>query len=90
METEDGLDVQCVPYDEQFLINGRRKHAPRLTVLVKKAVFVIIQGENRIDLIMRGEEGEDYLVCQVWYYLCKVTSTEKRSRGLLLRPRHEG
>ena len=75
-ETADGLDVQCVPYDELYLINGRRKDAPRLTVLVEKAVFVIIQDENGIEQTMRGEDGEDYLVCQVWYYLGKVISIE--------------
>lgn len=75
-ETADGLDVQCVPYDELYLINGRRKDAPRLTVLVEKAVFVPFADEDGNNLVEVDEKGEEYLVCQVWYYLGKVTSTE--------------
>ena len=75
-ETDEGLDVQCVKYDELYLINGRRKDAPRLTVLVEKAEFVPFMDEDGNDLIQVDEKGDEYLVCQVWYYLGKVTSTE--------------
>ena len=75
-ETDEGLNVQCVKYDELYLINGRRKEAPRLTVLVEKAEFVPFVDEEGNDLIQVGEDGEEYLVCQVWYYLGTVTSTE--------------
>ena len=75
-ETEDGLDVQCVRYDELYLINGRRKEAPRLTVLVEKAVFVPFIDEDGNDIVEVDADGNEFLVCQVWYYLGKVTSTE--------------
>lgn len=75
-QTDEGLDVQCVKYDELYLINGRRKEAPRLTVLVEKAEFVPFSDEDGNDLLQVGPDGEEYLVCQVWYYLGKVTSTE--------------
>ena len=75
-ETEDGLDVQCVQYDELYLINGRRKDAPRLTVLVEKALFVPFADEDGNDLVEVDADGNEFLVCQVWYYLGKVTSTE--------------
>ena len=75
-ETEDGLDVQCVHYDELYLINGRRKEAPRLTVLVEKAVFVPFIDEDGNDIVEVDADGNEFLVCQVWYYLGKVISTE--------------
>ena len=75
-ETEDGLDVQCVRYDELYLINGRRKEAPRLTVLVEKAVFVPFIDEDGNDIVEVDANGDEFLVCQVWYYLGKVISTE--------------
>ncbi len=75
-ETEDGLDVQCVQYDELYLINGRRKDAPRLTVLVEKAVFVPFIDEDGNDIVEVDADGNEFLVCQVWYYLGKVISTE--------------
>ena len=75
-ETDEGLDIQCVQYDELYLINGRRKEAPRLTVQVKSAEFVPFIDEDGNDMVTIGEDGEEYLVCQVWYHLGKVTSTE--------------
>ena len=75
-EREDGgLDVTCVPYDELYLINGRRKDAPRLTVKVERAEFVIFTNEKGEDLTYM-ENGEEWLVCQVWYYLGDVVSYE--------------
>lgn len=37
------MDVVPIKYDALVLINGRRKDAPRLTVEVKSAEFIILQ-----------------------------------------------
>lgn len=74
-ETPEGLDVRCVPYEELLLVNGRRKDAPRLVVQVKRAEFVIFTDEEGNDLTFT-ENGEEWLVCQVWYYLGDVVSYE--------------
>ena len=44
----DDKDVDVVPikYDALVLINGRRKDAPRLTVEVKSAEFIIFTDED--------------------------------------------
>lgn len=67
--------VDCVPYDELYLINGRRKDAPRLTVAVERAEFVVMADEEGNDLTF-VENGEEYYVCQVWYHLGRITGTE--------------
>lgn len=72
---EDVTEVNCVHYDALYLINGRRKDAPRMTVAVDHAEFIIMSDENGNDLTFT-EKGEEYLVCQVWYYLKDVLSTE--------------
>lgn len=75
-ELENGdIQVDCVEYDELYLINGRRKDAPRLSVEIKEAEFVVIQDENGNDATYE-ENGQEYIVCQVWYHLGKVTGTE--------------
>ena len=72
----DDDSIQCVQYDELYLINGRRKDAPRLTVLVENAEFVLFTDEDGNGIIDTTEKGEEYLVSQVWSHLGKVTSTE--------------
>lgn len=72
---EEYVEVNCVPYDALYLINGRRKDAPRLTVAVDHAEFIIMSDENGNDLTFE-ENGEEYLVCQVWYYLGAILDTE--------------
>ena len=72
---KDVSEVTCVPYDALYLINGRRKDAPRLTVKVENAEFVIFCDEDGNDLTFT-ENGKEYLVCQVWYYLGDVVDTE--------------
>lgn len=69
------VNVTPVHYDALYLINGRRKNAPRLTVEVKSAEFVVLTDENGKDLTFE-EKGNEYYVCQVWYHLGKVISTE--------------
>lgn len=75
-ETPDGgVDVTCVPYDEILLINGRRKDSPRLVVEVKRADFVVFTDTEGNDITFT-ENGEEWLVCQVWYYLGDVIASE--------------
>lgn len=72
---DEEVDVIPVKYDALYLINGRRKDARRLTVEVESAEFVVITDEEGNDLIYT-ENGVEYLVCQVWYHLGKILSTE--------------
>ena len=74
---DDDADIEVIPvdYDVLYLINGRRKDAPRLTVEVKSAEFVIFTDEEGNDIIY-NENGVEYVGCQVWYHLGKVLSTE--------------
>lgn len=74
---DDDKEVEVVPikYDVLYLINGRRKDAPRLTVEVKNAEYVIFTDEEGNDEVFE-ENGQEYLVCQVWYHLGEVLSTE--------------
>jgi hypothetical protein len=74
-DTPEGLDVRCVEYGELLLINGRKKTAPRLVVKVERAEFVVFTDEEGKELTYT-ENGEEYIVCQVWYYLGDVVSYE--------------
>lgn len=67
--------VTPVHYDALTLINGRRKDAPRLTVEVVSAEFVVLTDEDGNDMTFE-ESGTEYYVCQVWYTLGKVICTE--------------
>ena len=51
----DDKDVDVVPikYDALVLINGRRKDAPRLTVEVKSAEFIIFTDEDGNDKYLK-------------------------------------
>lgn len=69
------IDIECVHYDALYLINGRRKNAPRLLVEVLDAEFVILTDEEGNDQTYM-ENGEEYLVCEVQYHLGKVLGTE--------------
>lgn len=69
------LNVTPVHYDALHLINGRRKDAPRLTIEIDKAEFVVLTDEDGNDLTFE-ESGTEYYVCQVWYTLGKVIATE--------------
>ena len=74
-EDDKEIDVVPVKYDALYLINGRRKDAPRLTVEVKSVEYVIFTDEDGNDETFE-ENGQEYLVSQVWYHLGKVLSTE--------------
>lgn len=67
--------VTPVHYDALYLINGRRKDAPRMLVEVEDAEFVLcVDEEGKQKTLM--QDGIEYYVCQVWYYLGKVLFTE--------------
>lgn len=67
--------VDCVKYDALYLINGRRKDAPRILVEVLGAEFVVFTDADGNDLTF-VENGEEYLVCEVQYKLGKVLKSE--------------
>lgn len=69
------LNVAPVHYDALYLINGRQKEAPRLTIEVVKAEFVVLTDEDGNDMTFE-ENDTEYYVCQVWYTLGKIISTE--------------
>ena len=74
---EDILEITVVPvwYDALYLINGRRKDAPRMLIEVEKVEYQILTDEDGNDLTFE-ENGESYLVSQVWYYLGEVLGAE--------------
>ncbi len=67
---------KLVKYDALTLINGRKKDAPRLTVKVEKAEWVLLVDENDEPFVDVLENGKEYVWCQVWYYLGEVISSE--------------
>lgn len=71
------FDIKIIPvkYDALYLINGRRKNAPRMLIEVKDAEFVIFTDKDGKDLTYM-EGGKEYLACQVWYHLGNVLKTE--------------
>lgn len=74
---EEVNEITVVPiwYDALYLINGRRKEAPRMLVEVEKAEYIILTDDEGNDMTFE-ENGENYLVCQMWYHLGKVLMTE--------------
>lgn len=77
------IEVLPVDYDALYLINGRRKNAPRLTVEVTKAEFVVFTDEEGNDRTYIEDDGEEYYVCQVWYHLGKVIDYENIDESLV-------
>lgn len=69
------VKVVPVEYDALYLINGRRKDAPRMLIEVQGAKWYILTDENGKDLTFT-QNGMEYLVSQVWYYLGEVVFTE--------------
>ena len=74
-ETDDDTEVTILHYDYLYLINGRRKDAPRLCVEVVDSEFVVMVDENGNDKIYI-ENGIEYVECQVWYHLGNVIFSE--------------
>ena len=67
--------VTPVHYDALYLINGRRKEAPRMLIKVEDAEFILCVDEDGNELTFE-QEGETYYECQVWYHLGKVLDLE--------------
>ena len=74
-EDDEPIDIVPVHYDALYLINGRRKNAPRLTVEVERAEYVEFTDEDG-NVLTYQENGQEYVQCQVWYHLGKVLSVE--------------
>ena len=74
-EGDNDIKVVPVKYDALYLINGRRKDAPRMMVEVEDAEFVIMTDEKGNDLTYT-QNGNEYLVSQVWYHLGNIVFTE--------------
>lgn len=74
-EGDSDIDIIPVKYDALYLINGRRKDSPRLLVEVESEEFVVFQDEDGNDMTYE-RDGQEFIVCQVWYHLGKVISTE--------------
>ena len=73
---EDGTtEVEAIQYDALKLINGRRPDAPSLIVKVESAEWVCM-GDKDGKPLTYVENGQTYLVAQVWYHLGEVIHTE--------------
>jgi len=74
-QNDSPVNILPVKYDALYLINGRRKDAPRMLVEVESAEFIIFQDDDGNDMFYE-EDGVQYYVCQVWYHLGKVLEVE--------------
>lgn len=74
---DNGKEIKILPieYDALFLINGRRKDAPRMMIEVEKAEFYILTDQEGNDLTYMQNDIE-YYAAQVWYYLDNIMFTE--------------
>lgn len=67
--------VETIDYDALYLINGRRKDAPRLLVEVERCEFSLcVRGDGSV--IELEEDGVKYLSSQMMYYLGNVLDAE--------------
>ena len=74
-DNDSPIETIPVKYDALYLINGRRKDAPRLTVEIVDAEVVRIVDEDGNEITYE-ENGLVYSQCQIWYHLGKIISTE--------------
>lgn len=72
----DAEELTLREYDVLYLINGRRKDSPRLTVEVKDVEWHIMVDEETGEDVVYVEDGTEYLGAMVIYHLGKVLSTE--------------
>ena len=74
---DNGKEIKILPieYDALYLINGRRKDAPRMMIEVEKAEFYILTDQEGNDLTYMQNDVE-YYAAQVWYYLDNIVFTE--------------
>ncbi|MGN1172837.1 MAG: hypothetical protein ACI4SO_03515 [Muribaculaceae bacterium] len=74
-ETETETIVTPIEYDELILVNGRTKSSPTIEAEIDDGEFVVMTDENGNDLTYT-ENGKEYYVCQMVYYLGEIISTE--------------
>lgn len=74
-DNDSPITILPIEYDALYLINGRRKDAPRMLVEVESAEFIIFQDDEGNDMTYE-ENGQEFYVCQVWYHLGKILETE--------------
>ena len=72
---DDTITINPIHYDEIRFVQGRTPDAPVIVVKVTGSQFVVLTDENGEDLTYE-EDGETYVVCQVWYNLGEVVSKE--------------
>ena len=79
-ELPDGsIEVTPKHIDALYLINGRRKDAPRLTVEVLGAEWWVHSDDDGNDITFE-ENGETFLWSEVWYHLGRILATENCER----------
>lgn len=74
-DNEKEIKIIPIEYDALYLINGRRNDAPRMMIEVEKGEFYILTDEKGNDLTYM-QNGVEYYVAQVWYYLKNIIFTE--------------
>ena len=74
-DNDSTIETIPIKYDALYLINGRSKNAPRLTVEVLDAEVVRIVDKDGNEVVYE-DNGLVYAQCQIWYYLGKIISTE--------------
>lgn len=72
---DDSCDVEVIEYSFLYLINGRRKDSPRLTVEVTESKLVI-PNDDKGNQITYEEDGETYVSCWMEYSLGNVVNKE--------------
>lgn len=72
---DDSVDIEVIEYDALYLINGRKKDAPRLKVEVLESKFLQMVDDNKEPLTYI-EDGVEYQVCGMEYKLGKILYTE--------------
>lgn len=69
------VTVTPLHYDVLRLKHGRKENAPAIEVEIIESEFVVLTDEEGNDLTFE-QNGEEFYVCQVWYTLGNILSTE--------------
>ena len=73
---EEYCDVEPRPYDYLYLINGRKKDAPRLKVEIVDIELYVAEPEKEDVEPFYTEDGKTYVVWEIAYHLGEVFETE--------------